>query len=47
MRILVALMEPTSGEANVCSATTLRKKVGSARILGYVAGLRFFAKWAL
>jgi ABC-type multidrug transport system ATPase subunit len=46
MRILVALMEPTSGEVNVFGYDLLKQRRDVRRILGYLPqDFRFFAKY--
>lgn len=46
MRILVALMEPTSGEINVCGYDLLKQRKEVRNILGYLPqDFRFFAKY--
>ena len=45
MRILVALMEPTSGEVNICGYDLMRQRKEIRGILGYLPqDFRFFAK---
>ena len=46
MRILVALMEPTSGEVNICGYDLMRQRKEIRGILGYLPqDFRFFAKY--
>lgn len=46
MRILVALMEPTSGEVEVCGYNLLKNRKDVRHILGYLPqDFRFFAKY--
>lgn len=46
MRILVTLMEPTSGEINIYGYNMLRQRKEVRRILGYLPqDFRFFAKY--
>ena len=44
MRILVALMEPTSGEVNICGYDLMRQRKEIRGVLGYLPqDFRFFA----
>lgn len=46
MRILVALMEPTSGEVNICGYDLMRQRKEIRGVLGYLPqDFRFFAKY--
>ena len=46
MRILVALMEPTSGEVNICGYDLCKQRTQVRSILGYLPqDFRFFAKY--
>ena len=46
MRILVALMEPTSGEVDICGYDLMRQRKEIRGILGYLPqDFRFFAKY--
>ena len=46
MRILVALMEPTSGEVNICAYDLMRQRKEIRGVLGYLPqDFRFFAKY--
>ena len=46
MRILVALMEPTSGEVNICGYDLMRQRKEIRGLLGYLPqDFRFFAKY--
>lgn len=46
MRILVALMEPTSGEVNICGYDLMTQRKEVRNILGYLPqDFRFFAKY--